>query len=57
MQLGLYTIIIIFFIKYDIICKTFIETKKIKKSKSKYYIIDTTLICNKGSVDNIGYNI
>ena len=55
MQLGLHTIIITFFIKYDIICKTFIETKKIKKSK--YYIIDTTLICNKGSVDNIGYNI
>lgn len=43
-------------IKYDIICKTFIETTK-KIKKSKYYIVDTTLICNKGGIDNVGYNI
>jgi hypothetical protein len=40
-------------IKYDIICKTFIETTK-KIKKSKYYVVDTTLISNKGDIDNIG---
>ena len=40
-------------IKYDIICKTFIETTK----KSKYYVVDTTLISNKDGIDNVGYNI
>ena len=43
-------------IKYDIICKTFIETTK-KIKKSKYYTVDTTLISNKGGIDNVGYNI
>ena len=31
------------------------QQKKIKKSK--YYVVDTTLISNKGGIDNIGYNI